>query len=388
MEFLFNTKKKDKLFAIFDIGSGSVGGAFVKIPSDNKKLPIIINSIRKDITNREISSYDLFLSDMVSTLKATSHSLYQSKLGAPDKIVCVLASPWYISENKKIKISKNNPITFTKKIIDDLIKKELKFFINKNEDDKNDIEIIENSIIGISKDGILVSGHSEDKARSLEIDMITSFSPKICLNKIREVISKDFHDTPVSFSSFMLSSYIAVRDRYMNHNSYMLMDIGGEVTDVNIISESLLKDSFSYSYGKKTLFKEISQKMNIELRDAYEIFNLFNNGNLSEEKSKKLIPILNSFAFFWKKNFKDCLSSLSKDLVLPKIIFLTIDFDIKDWFVKIIKEDYGDMMILNNNFTVVTLDGREFLNMCSVQNSSCDPFIMIEAISLMRRIQN
>ena len=46
---LFTKKNKDKNILIFDIGSGSVGGAYVKIPFEKNKLPVILKTTRTEI---------------------------------------------------------------------------------------------------------------------------------------------------------------------------------------------------------------------------------------------------------------------------------------------------------------------------------------------------
>ena len=61
------SSKKEKLVAIFDIGSGSVGGMLVSIPKDGKSLPTIIKSTRTDIVTRKELDYNLFLKDMMKT---------------------------------------------------------------------------------------------------------------------------------------------------------------------------------------------------------------------------------------------------------------------------------------------------------------------------------
>lgn len=391
MGFLFSPKK-EKIVAIFDIGSGSVGGALVRMPSDGKKLPTIIKSTRTDIVNRKEVDFNLFLDDMILALGFTSQSIYQSSLGAPDEIVCVLASPWYLSETRMIKMSKERSFTFTKKIVNDLLLKEIEM-LNKDFQEKykgvdSASEVIEHPIVGVSLNGYQVDDPLGKKTQSIEMNMIISLSPKICLDKITETLSKSFHSTPISFTSFMVASYISVRDRYMNHDSYLLLDIGGEVTDVGIIYKGILKESLSFPYGRKTLFRDISKTLNIELRDAVEIFSLYNKNTLSQKEKLKLLPVLESIKSTWNKSFKKCIDTLPRTLTLPNVIFLTIDDDVKDWFVEIVDSgDYIQSMVLNKRFTIVTLDGPEFLNMCNIKDSICDPFLMIEAISVARRLE-
>ena len=391
MGFLFTSKKKEKLVAIFDIGSGSVGGALVSIPLDKKSLPTIIKSIRADIVTRKEVDFNLFLKDMILSLNFASKSLYESRLGAPEEIICVLASPWYTSETRLIKMSKESPFTFNKKVVDGLLAKEFSslkiLYKNKYGEVESKPEIIEHPIIGVLLDGHHVDEPLGKKTNSIEINMIVSLTPKICLDKIKDTISKSFHSAPIYFSSFIIASYIAVRDKYVHQDSYLLLDIGGEVTDIGIVTNGILNDSISFPYGKKTLFRDICNKLKIEQRDAYEIFSLLNKTTLSDKEKEKLKPVLESVKKSWGNLFRESINSLSHISKLPNVIFLTIDADIKDWFVKIINNDeYIESMVPDKNFILITLDGGEFLNMCNVKNGTCDPFLMIESINVMRKM--
>lgn len=386
------SSKKEKLVAIFDIGSGSVGGALVRVPLDGKSLPTIIKSTRTDIVTRKELDFNLFLKDMILALGFASKALYQSKLGAPDEIVCVLASPWYISETRLIRMSKEHSFIFSKKIIDELAKKEITsldiLYKGKYGDTESAPEVIEHPILGISLNGYQVDDPIGKKTRSIEMDMVISLSPNLCLDQIKEILSKTFHNTPVSFSSFMMSSYVAVRDRYMNHESYLLLDIGGEVTDVAIISKGILRESLSFPYGKKSLLRDISNKLKIELRDAKEIFSLFNKGVISTKESAKISSVLSEVEKSWGQSFRESINTLPRILTLPNVMFLTIDPEVKDWFMKVINnEEYIQSMVPNKKFALISLDGPEFLNMCNLKDSTCDPFLMIEAISVTRKME-
>lgn len=387
MGFLFSSKKK-KMVAIFDIGSGSVGGALVYMPTEGELLPTIIKSTRTNIINRAEVNFNLFLEDMILALGATSRNLYQSKLGAPDEIVCVLASPWYISETRTIKMSKNHSFTFTKKIVDELLKKEITSLTNVYKNKYGEIEslplVVESPIVGISLDGLRVSNPIGGQARSIEMNMIVTLSPKLCLDKIKESVSRNFHHTPISFSSFMVASYVSIRDKYINSGPYLLLDVGGEVTDIGIVLNDILMGSVSFPYGKETLFRNMCKELKIELRDARELFNLYSQGNLSDQKIAKVISALESAKISWGKSFKEGVDVLSQNCMLPNLLFLTIDADVKDFFVKIINNEKYIKSLTKT--TVVPLDGSLFLDMCNVKNGICDPFLMIESISVMRKM--
>lgn len=390
MGFFSDSNTKERLIAIFDIGSGSVGGALATIPIDGKGVPVILKSARTEISFKNELDFDVFLNDMLIALESTAAQLYKAKIGAPQEIFCVMASPWYLSETRIIKMSREHPFAFTKNLADELFQKEitsLNDMYKKKYGGVDSIpEIIEHHIMGVSLNGYPIADPLGKKSRSVEMNMIISLSPKVCLESIRKALSKTYHSTPVLFSSFAVASYIAVRDRYVTPDSYLLLDVSGEITDVGIVSKGILNATLSFPFGKKTFFKYMCSKLEIELRDAQELFSLYNSGIISDKFKDKLVPLFKSIENSWSEAFRQCISTLPHTLTLPGTIFLTADTDMRGWFTNVICNDgYITSMVAEHKCTVVTLEGPEFLQMCNVKDGLCDPFLMIESIAFMRK---
>lgn len=389
MGFLFSSSKKEKIVAIFDIGSGSIGGAMVRIPLTENKIPSIIKFVRNEL--KPYTNFNTYMKDMVSVLNTTATSLYNKKSGAPDEIVCVLASPWYLSETRSIKMSKEKSFVFTKNLPSELIKKEIinltELYKDKYGKLESTLEVLEHHIMSVSLNGYPVIDPLGKKCKFFEMDMIISLSPKVCIDKIRETLSKTFHHIDVSFSSFTLDTYLAVRDKYVIPDSYLLIDVSGEITDVGIVTKGILKSVISFPFGKRTFFNYICTKMDIELRDAEELFKLYNENNFSDELKNKTAPLFKSIENSWGEAFNQALETLPRTLALPNTVFLTADNDIKNWFAEVLRKgDYIKSMTSPYKGAVVTLDGPEFLNMCDVKEGGCDPFLMIESIAKMRKM--
>lgn len=392
MGLFSSSHTKERLVAIFDIGSGSVGGAIAKIPADEKGIPSIIKSARTEITFQDELDFSLFLSDMLEALNKTAEDLYHGKVGAPEEIYCVLSSPWYLSETRTIKMSREHSFLFTKKLGEELFEKELSSLTEMYNRKYGGVEsapsVIEHHIMGVSLNGYTVADPLGKRTRQVEMNMVISLAPKICLEKITSTLTKTFHSTPVSFSSFAVASYLAVRDRYVTTDSYLLLDVSGEITDVGIVSHGVLKATLSFPFGKKTFFKYICSKLEIELRDAEELFNLYNSGIISDKFKDKVGPLFKSIETSWSEAFKECISTLPHILTLPGTVFLTADDDIREWFAGVVRtQEYMQSMVGEHTCTVVTIEGPEFLHMCAVKDGVCDPFLMIEAISLLRTMK-
>jgi hypothetical protein len=382
--------KKERIVAIFDIGSGSVGGAIARIPNDNSGVPVILKSARTEIKTHKDFDISTFLNDMLSALDSTANSLYHEKAGKPDEIVCVLASPWYLSETRVVKMTKEKPFVFTKRLANELIQKEITGFKDSYKNKYGSLEsipeMIEQHIMSVSLNGYSIDDPFGRKCKLLEMDMVISLTPQLCLNKIRETLSKTYHHKDINFSSFTIATYFAVRDKYINADSYLLLDISGEITDVGIVTKGVLKSVLSFPFGKKTFFKYMCTKLEIELRDAKELFKLYSENNLSSSFIKKVEPLFKSIENSWGEAFSKCLSTLPRILILPSTIFLTADNDIKNWFVKVLEnEENIQAMVSGHKCVVSTLDGSEFLNKCDIKEGECDPFLMIEAIAITRK---
>lgn len=389
---LFGKKNTEKTIAIFDIGSGGVGGALVHVSSNEKSLPTILKSVRTEIASRDELDYNLFLADMLKALDTTAVELYKSKTASPKSVSCIMASPWYLSETRVIKISRDHSFVFTQKIADDLLKKEVDALSEEYKKRYGDInvlpEVIEHHIMGVSLNGYPVADPIGKRSKSLEMNMITSLSPKLCLDKIKETVNKTFPHTKVSFSSFIVDSYFVARDRFSTLDSYILINIGGEITDVGIVSGGMLKASLSFPFGKKTFYKNLYTNLGIEMRDAQELFSLFMNNTLDENRKARIALILKSIEDLWGESFRQCVNTLPHTFTLPGTIFLTVDSDLRKWFTDVVcNQEYVKTMVTGRKCTVIAINGPEYSNMCNYKDNECDPFLMVEAIAMARKIE-
>lgn len=391
MGFIFNSKKRrERIVAIFDIGSDSIGGAIALIPENPDEMPTILKTIRKEIKNKHDAGFKSIMKEAVSTLEKVAISLSEKKTGKLDEIVCALTSPWSSSETKKISLSNSKPFAFNQKLADGLIDKEIhkfeKIYAEKENNNGYKELIIEKIVTDVFLDDKMTRSPVGKKCRFLDLNMTISVSPQVFLEKTEEVLSGIFHSTPITFSSFAIMSYLMIREGYVGQNSHLLLDVSGEVTDLSIINDGVFKSKVSFPFGKKNIIRHLALKLHIELRDAEELFKLYYQNNLSREHRIKFAPTFYIIEKFWTEEFNLCLSNIPKKYYLPETIFLTIDNDMKNWFFEIFKkEEFSQNITLHNKFKVVILDESELISMCSFKEGAHDPFLMIEASAITRR---
>ncbi len=387
---LFSSSKKEHIVGIFDIGSGSIGGAITRIPTDPNGLPTILHTTRVEIATHAELDFAVFIAEVQKALTTVADTLSRSNNGALDEIICVLASPWYVSETRMVKIERPHSFVFTKRLADELLQKETAILADiyqkKYSDSQGKPEIIEHHVMGVSLNGYAVTQPLGKRTKSVEMNMMVSLSPKAYLDMMRKTLAQTFHSTSVRFSSFVVASFIAVRDKYISPDSYILIDIAGEITDVAIVSGGILKAALSFPFGRNTVFKSIATAYAIAQRDAQELFSLWSTGALEATRSEKVTPFFKSIEDAWAQSLRESIDSLPQSLSLPTTVFLTADTDMLKWFSDIIRDEaYMQSINAGQKCTVITLEGPEFLNMCTINAGICDPFLMIESIAVMRK---
>lgn len=383
MNFLFN-KKQNKKTLILDIGSGSVGGAIVILPEKEEEVPVILKSYRfqtKPFLQNEIEKHQ---KETLKSIREVCNYLFKTNPGKIDQVFCVLTSPWADTESKKISFSNKDRVVFSEKMGSIILEKEIQKIKDLNPN--KDLEVIEKIITEISIDGKQAQNPIGKKFNFLDININYSTSDKKFIESATDLVRRFFNVEKIKFRPFSILSFLMIRDNYQNHESHLLLDVGGEVTEVSLIKDGHFVHKKSFPFGKNNIIKHISLKLNIEFRDAEELFKLYYQNNISTSLKEKLNKSMDQIESFWAEEFKMCLLDMGKKDNLPKTIFLTIDNDMRNWFFGIFKnKNYRNEITFNNKFKVIILDENELINMCIYNEGVHDPFIMIEATALSRK---
>ena len=193
---------------VFDIGSSSIGGAFVELGENS--APKIVLSIREPIRLEEVLNVDRFRVYAMHTLHKVVKSMCASNMGAPTRIFCVLASPWYASQTRIISYEKNTPFTFTQKLADSLIASEIKLFEDEHgigSGGENTVRAIELLSMKTVLNGYATSNPLNQKATNLKMTIFISMGEEEVLAEIEEAISRHFPHITVKFTSFLVASF-------------------------------------------------------------------------------------------------------------------------------------------------------------------------------------
>ena len=388
MGIFSKAKEKNELVLVFDIGSSSVGGALFYVQGSG--VPKIISSIREPILLEKKFNIDRFLYSTIKSLNIVTNKICLMGLGAPARIFCVLSSPWYASQTRTIKLKKNTFFIFNSKLADSLIQKEISLFeeehLAKYKNMGQEVRVIEFKTIKTVLNGYATLKPIGQKAKQLEMTIFISITPEQILGKIEETIHRHFHSGKIQFSSFVIASFTTVCSIFTEQKDFLLIDISGEVTDVSMIQEDMLRESVSFPMGQNFIIRGVALSLNSTLDEVKSFISLYKDGHAEESARKKLEGILSKLKIEWLKKFQESLASLSNSISIPATIFVTVDQDLADFFSETIKaEQFSQYTLTKSKFQIIFLNNQALHGMAVFkENINRDPFLIIGSVYINR----
>jgi hypothetical protein len=224
------------------------------------------------------------------------------------------------------------------------------------------------------------------KVQSFEMTLFVSISPEQILEKISDAISKNFHKKDIKFSSFVMASFVVTRDAFIKEEDFLLIDLGGEVTDISMIKKGVLRESISFPLGTNFMIRGISLGLQCTLEEARSYLSLYRDGHAAGSLQLKIEPLMKDLKAIWLKNFQESLAKLSNDISIPSSIFLAIDKEYGDFFKDIIMTEQFNQYTLTESKFEVTFLGLPELGKLALfaTNAERDPFIIIASIYINR----
>ena len=319
---LFSSRRE--FILVLDIASGSVGGSFFLKDPDG--VPLIIEAERIDFPLREIPDTDRMKNDLLENLDTLCRDL-QGKVGRrPDKIFCVLATPWAHGELRSIKFASSG-FVFTEKFAAKLIEDEAEKFRDEWQNLK---QVIDKRTVRISLNGYAIDNPHGERARSLDISLFLSLAEEGLIMKIEEKIHKTFK-ARIAFTSQMFADFICVRDIFDMKNDFLVLDIGEEVSEVSVMKDDHLIGTAFFPYGKASIVRHVAEKLGKTLRETRSLFRLLADGFIDEKLNRRFLEALGEAGGAWTNELKVILHDLVPLRHLPHHVFLASDEKTDSW---------------------------------------------------------
>jgi len=342
--FDFLKKERTSTVAVFDVASDSVGGLLFE--KQKEQLPNILISIRKPIKFPEKEDASKLQNDIIKSIQEVASHLKKHSSKELDSALFVFSSPWYVSKTQIVKIKKQKRIKINQDLIDNLIDEEAKNF---REEWGN--STLEHKMIRSVMNGYATQNPLEKKAKDFELYIYLSLVPEFLQENIKIIASEKLNTPQTYMHSFPFVLWKILLKILNLQEDSLFIDINGEITDVFVIRDGILEEISTLPKGENFFINRLASGLNLEAREAKNLFLQHKRGDLKTDKMEKVQKILEIAATEWGKHLKKLLKEIAEDKYLPQnLYFLGPAASLKEVQKQIVQEDLSQLTIWRQPF--------------------------------------
>ncbi|MCX6703179.1 MAG: hypothetical protein NTV02_00610 [Candidatus Zambryskibacteria bacterium] len=347
-----SSDKKGDVCLVLDIGNASLAASLVHFKVGES--PEFLYTVRLPLRISEHAHSEKLQATLFTQLtsileqvgkRGFAHEYFKKNDKKIAKVLCVFASPWYVSKTKKVPISNTKPFVITKAFLDDVILKETELFQKElqagahGEEFKKGVVVVEKTIVDARINGYFLNNPVGQKTNECVVTLYLGLSSEEIVSRIQEELFTFFHTKHLDciFHSFPLVAHKTLSLLFPGEKDYLICDISGEVTDITKVSAGVVGDTKSFPSGKFFLIRKLAAVLDVPLDVALSFLHLWKSRGVTADMDEKINQVISDVEHEWSIYLEDALSSLGEISTLPKKIFITIDTDVADVFLEFLK---------------------------------------------------
>ena len=269
----FSIGNNKKRTVIFDIGTSSVGGAYIAYKDS---LPHILFHKRLEADIDDYENFERYFTQTLSGLNNISKLITTRKdYSPPQRIACFLPSVLYMSEIRTITYKEDKPVEITKaivsKVIDEEISKSKKSIAFEREIPDGKPVILAQELINLKLNGYVINEPYGKKADELTLTLFISYTSDSVIKRIESEIHKIIQVEDIEFRGAAHSLYNIINNHLEDQNDYLLYNLNGEITELLVVRSGKLSQIVTYPFGRRTLVRKLRDRLNINYKEAETI---------------------------------------------------------------------------------------------------------------------
>lgn len=365
--FGFEKTKKNKIGIVIDFAGSSFGGLLFEVKEGEKMRALV--SFRKSFNFLFDVSFTASLRCAKDSFRFVMKDLKKFYPGRVDFVVCVFSSPWFISKTKTITVTMEKPFEVKKDFFDNLIEEEEKNF---NKDKKTNNQFIEHEAIKAELNGYSVKNPIGKVADSVKTNLYVSAGVKKTMETVKEEVENYFNHASLMFATFPLVAFKVLNDIMSGKEGFLIIDIGGEITEICIVRDGALERTVSFSVGHNLLLRKISSKMNDFFEESPSTLKAYLRGHLATDDTDKVAMAVNDSVKEWRDGFRKSLLEASADALLPQNVLLVGDDLIcKPFYSCVNGENFSEFTVIRKPFVAKKVEHAWLNQYLNVADSFC-----------------
>ncbi|MHB1316412.1 MAG: hypothetical protein ACYCZW_00965 [Minisyncoccota bacterium] len=397
--FFSSSQKKGDVCLVLDIGNASLAGSLVLYKKGS--VPEALYTTRVPLSAGGHSHSEKLQSILLTQIKEVlsrihtkgfDHVYFKDHDKNVVKVLCAYASPWYVSKTKKVEVL--NPKTFliTKNFIDDVLEKEVSVFEEEllggehGDEFKSGVVVMEKTVVNIEVNGYPLDNPFNQKTNQFNMVLYLGIGSESVTSMVNSEILKFFpiNKEDILQHSFPLITYSVLKKIFPKERNYIFFDITGEVTDVALIDNGVIRETASFPSGKFFIIRKIMREFDVPAEVAKSFLHLYVKDSASEEIVEKIQKVLIDVECEWSIYLENTLSSFGKISTLPTKVYMTADTDTEHIFIDLLKVSKTDMTVLwRKKLDIIPISNdtlKEFY--ISTKNINFDECLALDSIFL------
>jgi hypothetical protein len=241
-------------------------------------------------------------------------------------------------------------------------------------------------MINIKLNGYETSEPVGKKAHRIDIPFFISGVGESILDTIQQTVAKHFNFRKSIEHSFALLSYSTIRDVFAAEQSFLTIDINGELTDISIVKNGILLHTASFPLGINSIIRHISRTLKSTPVVAESLIQMYLDGKVEDERSAQIRTIFDDIQKEWTGLFHVALEDLGNDISLPQTLFLIVNNNLGEFFAEFLrKEKFNAFGLADESFKVISLDAKKLSDYCHFgTKAGRDVFLALESIAIAK----
>lgn len=387
-----------QIATVIDIGGSSVGGAVVRLRRDGKPTLLFArrerlnfeHERRERLPEKILAALGGILSELASYSAAEARA--PKGAGKGRRVYVVFSSPWFAAKTKVLSVKKAKPFSVTEEFMNEILNNELKSFAHHPGSVLKGIwptvafKMLENRVVQVRLNGYETSRPVGKTASEADLTLFMSMVPDDFHVQVDRRVRENFRHKTVEYYTYSLLFFSVVRDKFFDENYFILLNVGGEVTDISVAKEGVIVETVTIPLGKNYIIYKIAHGLSVSPQLASSLIKLHSEGKSHGELNEKIQRVLYGAEKEWLELFSQALLSFSEEIFLPKMIFLTVNNDLATFFLRTIRnEQYSQFTITGEPFQVVLLNADKIGGFCEFASKvPHDSFLGVESVFFNR----
>lgn len=328
----FKPKTDDNSFFTIDIGSDSIKCMVFEVDGiDSNKVKLIGAA-------KEILEPGVVRAGNIIELEQVAESIDSALFRATEKLEQNVSSAVFgiggdlcinstttarVKRSKKSEIDSNEFDSITEKLISSAYNQAQENIYKATGNTDTDINLITTSTVYTKIDGNYVDSLKENIGQNIEYALFTAFSPNYHLDAISDIASMLKLDIKAITSNMYAFMQALKYDENSKYLDAVLIDIGGEKTEVNIIFGGGIVTAKTLPVGGNHLTISLSQETGLTFTEAQRKKHDYTYGNLAESEIISIETPLNEATSIWLSGLELLFSDFNGVKTFPTDILLT-----------------------------------------------------------------